>query len=89
MMASLRARLVAGLLALAAVGLLGIAIPYGLEFSAIQRVGIKTHSILLSLDPAIAALAGVALLGQRLDVAALAGIALVIAAGTGAVASGS
>lgn len=72
----------------AAVGVLGIAIPYGLEFSAIQRVGIKTHSILLSLDPAIAGLTGFVLLGQRLDVAALAGIALVVAAGTGAVATG-
>ena len=72
----------------AAVGVLGIAIPYGLEFSAIQRVGIKTHSILLSLDPAIAGLTGFVLLCQRLDVAALAGIALVVAAGTGAVVTG-
>lgn len=72
---------------IAAVGALGIAIPYALEFSALRRVGVRTHSVLLSLDPAIAALAGLVLLGQQLDVAALLGIGLVTAASAGAVAT--
>ena len=70
-----------------AVGVLGIAIPYALKFSALRRVGARTSSVLLSLDPAIAALAGLLFLGQRLDFSALLGIALVIAAGTGSVAT--
>jgi inner membrane transporter RhtA len=71
----------------AAIGALGIAIPYALEFSALRRVGVKTHSVLLGLDPAVAALAGLLLLGQRMDVPELLGIALVMAAGIGAVAT--
>jgi inner membrane transporter RhtA len=71
----------------AAIGVLGIAIPYALEFSALRRVGVKTYSILLSLDPAVAGLAGLVLLGQQLGLAELLGIALVMAASAGAVAS--
>ena len=71
----------------AAVGVLGIALPYALEFDALRRVGVKTYSILLSLDPAVAALAGLVLLGQYLSTAELFGIALVMAASVGAVAS--
>jgi inner membrane transporter RhtA len=70
----------------AAVGILGIAIPYALEFSALRRVGVKTYGILLSLDPAVAALAGLLLLGQRLETAELLGIALVMAASAGVIA---
>jgi inner membrane transporter RhtA len=51
----------------AAVGVLGIALPYALEFDALRRVGVKTYSILLSLDPAVAGLAGLFLLGQHLS----------------------
>jgi inner membrane transporter RhtA len=69
------------------VGILGIAIPYALEFNALRRVGVKTYSILLSLDPAIAGLAGLLLLGQHLDLGELLGIGLVMAAGAGAVAT--
>jgi inner membrane transporter RhtA len=71
----------------AAVGVLGIAIPYALEFSALRRVGVKTYSVLLSLDPAIAGIAGFLFLGQHVDAAELVGIALVMAAGAGAVAT--
>jgi inner membrane transporter RhtA len=71
----------------AAVGVLGIAIPYALEFSALRRVGTRTYSILLSLDPAIAALAGLLFLGQQLDASGMLGMALVIGAGSGSVAT--
>jgi inner membrane transporter RhtA len=71
----------------AAVGVLGIALPYALEFDALRRVGVKTYSILLSLDPAVAGLAGLFLLGQHLSPPELFGIALVMAASVGAVAT--
>jgi inner membrane transporter RhtA len=71
----------------AAVGVLGIALPYALELNALRRVGVKTYSILLSLDPAIAGLAGLLLLGQHLNPAELCGIGLVVAASAGAVAA--
>jgi inner membrane transporter RhtA len=71
----------------AAVGVLGIALPYALEFDALRRVGVKTYSILLSLDPAVAGLAGLVLLGQHLSPFELLGIALVMGASVGAVAS--
>jgi inner membrane transporter RhtA len=70
-----------------AVGILSLAVPYALELSALRRVGVKTYSILMSLDPAIAGLAGLLLLGQHLDPAVLAGMGLVIAASAGAVAT--
>jgi inner membrane transporter RhtA len=70
----------------AAVGLLGIGLPYALEFNALRRVGVKTYSILLSLDPAIAGLAGLLLLGQHLTPPEVLGIGLVMAASAGAVA---
>ena len=69
------------------IGVLGIAIPYGLEFSALRRVGVRTYSILLSLDPAVAGLAGLVLLGQQLDLAEHLGVALVMIASAAAVAT--
>ena len=68
-----------------AVGALGVAIPYALEFGALRRVGVRTYGILLSLDPAVAAIAGLVLLGQRLALPELLGIALVMTASAGAV----
>jgi inner membrane transporter RhtA len=76
----------ADLAIVAVVGVLGIAVPYALEFNALRRVGVKTYSILLSLDPAVAGLAGLLLLGQHLDVAEMIGMALVMAASAGATA---
>jgi inner membrane transporter RhtA len=70
-----------------AVGLLGVAIPYALFFDAVRRVGAKTYSILLSLDPAVAALAGAVLLGQQPGLSQLAGIAIVVVASATAVAT--
>ncbi len=75
---------VGGLAVVLAIGLLGVAVPYGLEFSALRRLGVKTYSILLSLDPAVAGLAGLLLLGQRLSLAEVIGIGLVMVASMGA-----
>lgn len=70
-----------------AVAVLSSAIPYGIELSALRRMKAETFAILLALAPAIAALAGLVLLDQRLTWAITAGIALVTVAGVGAVAS--
>lgn len=72
----------------ALVGALGIAVPYALELTALRRVGVKTYGILLSLDPAIAALVGLVALGQHLDGGEYLGIALVMAASAGSLSAG-
>ena len=68
----------------AAIALLGSAIPYSLELEALRRMPARVFGILLSLDPAIAALAGLIVLGQGLDARELGGMALVVAASVGA-----
>lgn len=62
---------------------LGIALAYALEMHAIRRTSAKTVSVLLSLDPAFAALAGLVLLGQHLTPALAVGLACVVIAGVG------
>jgi inner membrane transporter RhtA len=64
---------------------LGLAVPYALEYLTIRAVSVRTFGVLLSLDPAIAALAGVLWLGQRLSAGEVLGVALVVLASTGAV----
>jgi inner membrane transporter RhtA len=66
------------------VGLLSSAIPYTLEVEALRRIAAPVFGVLLSLEPGVAALAGLIVLGQQLGVRALAGIALVIVASVGA-----
>jgi inner membrane transporter RhtA len=48
-------------------------------------VSVRTFGALLSLDPAIAALAGVLWLGQRLSATEVLGIALVVLASSGVI----
>ncbi|MFT4280129.1 EamA family transporter [Microbacterium sp.] len=71
----------------AAVALLSSTIPYALELMALRRLPASAFSILMSLAPATAALAGLVLLGQKLSWLEVAGIAVVIAASMGAVRS--
>lgn len=66
------------------VGVLGIAIPYALELFALRQLPVRTVSTLLSLDPAIAAIAGLVFLSQHLGLGELAGIALIMGASAGA-----
>jgi inner membrane transporter RhtA len=68
----------------AAVGLLSSAIPYTFELEALRRLPASTFGILMSLEPAVAALAGFLVLGQSLGARALAGVACVVAASVGA-----
>jgi inner membrane transporter RhtA len=67
-----------------AVGVLSSVIPYSFELEALRRISPPTFGVLMSLEPAIAALAGFLVLGQHLGARALLGIALVVVASVGA-----
>ena len=67
----------------AGVGLLSSAIPYALEMEALRRVPPKVFSILMSLEPAVAALVGVVLLGEILGARQWLAIGCVVAASIG------
>lgn len=68
----------------AAVGLLSTAIPYTLETEALRRIPRHVFSVLMSLEPAVAALAGFVVIGQDLHVREVVAIALVVIASAGA-----
>lgn len=73
------------LLALGAgVGLLSSALPYMLEMEALRRMPARVFSVLMSLEPAVAALVGLAVLGEVLRARQWLAIACVIAASIGA-----
>jgi inner membrane transporter RhtA len=74
------------LLAGAAVAILSSVIPYSAEFEALRLMPEHVFGVLLSLEPAVAALAGYLLLDQDLGARDLGGIACVMAATAGAVA---
>ena len=67
-----------------AVAVLSSAIPYFLELAAIKRVRASTYSVLLSIEPAIAALMGFAILAQRLGYRDIGAIAAIVVAAAGA-----
>ncbi|MER7547148.1 EamA family transporter [Spirillospora sp. NPDC127506] len=66
------------------VGLLSSVIPYSLELEALRRVPARVFGILMSLEPAVAALVGVAVLGEVLGARQWVAIACVIVACAGA-----
>lgn len=72
--------LVAGLV----IGLFSSAVPYTFEVAALGRMRPATYGILVSLEPAFAAIAGLVLLAQPLTPAEVAAIGLVSAASIGA-----
>jgi inner membrane transporter RhtA len=72
-----------------AVGVLSSVIPYSFELEALRRIAPAIFGVLMSLEPAIAALAGFLVLGQSLSARALLGIALVVVASAGASRSAS
>ena len=59
------------------VGVLSSAVPYALEFLALRRVAAGTFGILMSLEPAVAALAGLLLLREGLRPGQVVGVVLV------------
>lgn len=68
----------------AAVGMLSSAIPYSFELEALRRIAAHVFGVLMSLEPAVAALAGFLVLGQGLGPRQVLGIGLVVAASVGA-----
>lgn len=72
----------------AAVALLSSVIPYSLEFAALRRMARRVFGVLMSLEPAMAALVGLVVLGQRLSPRELLAVGLVVVASAGASASG-
>ncbi|MEL4163980.1 EamA family transporter [Corynebacterium bovis] len=73
-----------GLVLLAAgTALLGSVVPYTLELAALRRTPPGVFGILLSLEPAVAALAGWVMLGQVLDVRQWVAVGLVVLASGG------
>ena len=75
------------LLAGLAVAVLSSALPYTLEMIALRRLSTKTFGTMMSLEPAIAALAGLALLHERLTPLQWAAIGAVMLASVGMVGS--
>ena len=68
----------------AGVGVLSSVIPYTLELEALRRMPARVFGILMSLEPAVAALVGVVVLGEVLSLREWAAISCVIFACVGA-----
>jgi inner membrane transporter RhtA len=66
------------------VALLSSVIPYSLELEALRRMPSRVFGVLMSLEPALAALAGFLVLGQDVRPVEALAIALVVAASAGA-----
>jgi inner membrane transporter RhtA len=64
----------------AAIAVLSSVLPYSLELIALRRLAANVFGILLSLEPAVAALAGLLVLDQHLNAGQLLGMACVVAA---------
>jgi inner membrane transporter RhtA len=66
------------------VAMLSSAIPYSLELEALRKLPARVFGVLMSLDPAVAALAGLVVLGERLEMRAVAAVLFVTIAAAGA-----
>jgi inner membrane transporter RhtA len=66
-----------------AVAVLSSLIPYSFELTALRRVRAATFGLLMSLEPGVAALAGIVVLGQRLRLSTLVAVLMVVAASIG------
>ncbi|NAZ81185.1 EamA family transporter [Kineococcus sp. R8] len=69
--------------AMVGTAVLASVVPYSLELSALRRLPAAAFGILLSLEPAVASLAGRVLLGQHLTLPGVLGVVLVVAASAG------
>jgi len=67
----------------AAVAVMSSVLPYSLELAALRRLSGRAFGILMSFDPAVAAVAGLLVLGQRLTGTELLALVLVIVANAG------
>jgi inner membrane transporter RhtA len=71
------------------VALASSVVPYSLELEALRRLPAAVFGVLMSLEPAVAALAGFVVLGQDLGARELVAIAMVVIASAGATGFGS
>lgn len=69
------------------VAVMSSALPYSLEMVALTRMPARTFSVLMSLEPAIAALCGLIFLGEKLLWGQWLAVAAIIVASTGAAAT--
>lgn len=65
------------------VGILSSAIPYSLDLLALRRLPTAVFGVLTSLNPGMAAVAGLLVLGQHLRVTSVVGVGLVMVASAG------
>jgi inner membrane transporter RhtA len=75
------------------VGVLGVAllssvIPYGLELHALRRIPTRVFGVLMSLEPAAAAISGWVILGQRLGATEITALVMVSVASVGVTLTG-
>lgn len=66
------------------VAMLSSAIPFSLEMEALRKVPTRVFGVLMSLEPAVAALAGFIVLGERLGLKAVLAVVFVTVAAAGA-----
>jgi inner membrane transporter RhtA len=71
-----------------AIALLSSILPYSMELYAMNRLPTRTFGVLMSVEPAIAALSGALLLGERLTPLQWTGVVAVIAASAGSTLTG-
>jgi inner membrane transporter RhtA len=67
-----------------AVAMLSSVVPYSLELEALRRIPPQLFGVLMSLEPAMAALAGLVVIGQDLNALDVVAITLVVTASAGA-----
>ena len=65
------------------VALLGAVLPWAIEFNVIQRISARTYGILVTLEPAVGALAGAAFLSQAIGLSMWIAVACVTIAAMG------
>ncbi|HEY5903555.1 MAG TPA: EamA family transporter, partial [Anaerolineales bacterium] len=71
-----------------ALAVVSSALPYSLEMIAMPRLPAKTVGVLMSLDPGVAAIFGLVLLGEHLNVLQWAAIGSIMVASAGSAAAG-
>ncbi|MCP4392249.1 MAG: EamA family transporter [Gammaproteobacteria bacterium] len=68
------------LLAGLGVALLSTTLPFTLEFEALKRLSTRTYGVVVSVEPAVAALIGALLLGERIGMQGMVAVACVVVA---------